>query len=88
MFGSPQTTDAMLKHRLYEGVPILAICHVPYVVIQTPNLQYIFYCCYYSLANFSVTDPTSSSNDLDASSLSAIRMLDIIRLAPVDLTAS
>jgi hypothetical protein len=24
----------ILKHRLYEGVPILAICHVPYVVIQ------------------------------------------------------
>jgi spore coat protein U-like protein len=43
--------------------------------------------CYYSLGNLSFTDPTSSSNVLDASSLSAIRIVDTIRLAPVDLTA-
>ena len=49
------------------------------------NLQYVFYFCY--LVNFSVTDPTASSNVFDASSLSAIFMLDIIRLAPVNLTA-
>jgi hypothetical protein len=32
------------------------------------------------LVNFSVTDPTSSSNVFDASSLSAILTLDIIRV--------
>jgi hypothetical protein len=36
--------------------------------------------------NFSVTDPTSSSNVFDASSLSAILILDIIRLAPAKAT--
>ena len=45
------------------------------------------YYCYHCEDNFVVTDSTSCCNVLDASSLSAMRIVDIILLAPVDLTA-
>ena len=43
--------------------------------------------CFLCEDNFVVTDSTSRCNVLDASSLSAIRIVDITLLAPVDLTA-
>src|SRR5919108_1570752 len=56
-------------------------------IIINEGHQQAFNYCYLCEDNFLVTDSTSRCNVLDASSLSAIRIVDIILLAPVDLTA-